>query len=290
MMEQPRFRPGLRPVLRRHGELQFGVAPDGVILGGLTPAEAGLLSSLDRFGTRREAFDQARQSGVPAARWRELLDRLEELEVLEPVDAPPPRVPGHVLVDGVGELPRDCALLLRRCGVERVSHGRTATDVVVSAPHLDRPDLVVVLGDRAIDPRRGETWLRLGVAHLPVVTARRSAQVGPLLGRGPSSPCLWCLDLHRTDRDDTWPTLMAQLCRDAELRLTDSPPLEERSPGLGQLVAGVVSLYAVGLLTGHRPPEGVSAEVSLPWPRMDHRRWSRHPRCDRHLRARSDVA
>jgi hypothetical protein len=83
---------------------------------------------------------------------------------------------------------------------------------------------------------------------------------------------------------------MAQLCRDAEPLVTDTPLLEELPAGLGQLVSGVVALYAVGVLTGERPPAGVSAEVSLPWPRMDHRRWPRHPRCARHVQARSVVA
>jgi hypothetical protein len=27
---------------------------------------------------------------------------------------------------------------------------------------------------------------------------------------------------------------------------------------------------------------GVSVESALPWPRLDHRRWTRHPRCERH--------
>ena len=28
--------------------------------------------------------------------------------------------------------------------------------------------------------------------------------------------------------------------------------------------------------------DGVSVEVGLPWPRMDHRRWSPHPLCTAH--------
>jgi len=36
------------------------------------------------------------------------------------------------------------------------------------------------------------------------------------------------------------------------------------------------------VVEGHRPPPGVSVEVSLPWPRMDHRRWPTHPLCPAH--------
>jgi len=43
-----------------------------------------------------------------------------------------------------------------------------------------------------------------------------------------------------------------------------------------------VTLLAMGLLEGHPSPPGVSVEVSLPWPRMDHRRWPPHPLCSEH--------
>lgn len=293
MTDTPRFRPWLRPVARRQGGIQFGMGPAGVILEGLTATEASLLAGLDGTLTRRATFERARRVGVSSARWRELLEVLERLDVIDDQRGRPDpvaRIAGQVLVDGAGELARECALLLRRCGVERVSHGRTAVDVALAAPQAPQPDLVVVVGDHALDPRRGDVWLRRRVPHLAVIASGDRAQVGPLLAAGPLTPCLWCLDLHRTDRDDEWPTLMAQLCRADGSTLTGYPVPDELPAGLVHLVSGVVSLYAVGLLTGEHPPEGVSAEMSLPWPRMDHRRWPRHPRCDRHVRARSVVA
>ena len=54
------------------------------------------------------------------------------------------------------------------------------------------------------------------------------------------------------------------------------------SPGLAHLVVGSVTLLVTGVLEGHPPPPGVSVEVSLPWPRMDHRRWPTHPLCPGH--------
>ncbi len=293
MRDRPRIKFWLRPVERRAGELQFGLGPSGVILQGLSSAETQLLASLDGSLTRRDTFEQARTAGVSAGRWRELLDVLHRLDVLDPEEAhglPPQRIPGHVLVDGCGDLAADCASLLRRCRLERVSHGRTAVDVTLSAAGTNRPDLVVIVGDRAIDPRRGDVWLRQRVPHLPVIASGRQGEVGPLLDASPATPCLWCLDLHRSDRDDEWPAVMAQLCRTEADSLIGSFVVPEPPAGLAQLVSGVVGLYAVGLLTGDRPPAGISAELSLPWPRMDHRRWSRHPRCERHVGAHSDVA
>lgn len=293
MTERPRIKSWLRPVRRRAGEVQFGVGPSGVIVQGLTSAEAQLLPRLDGSLTRRATFELALAAGVPADRWRELLDVLDQLDLLDRQhrDGFPARlVRGHVLVDGCGDLASDCAALLRRCGIERVSHGRTAVDVSLGSPRVSRPDMVVIVGDRAIDPRRGDVWLRQRVPHLPVIVSGTQGEVGPVLSAAPGTPCLWCLDLHRSDRDEEWPTVMAQLCR-AEAESLLGPPVDVELPaGLAQLVSGVVGLYAVGLLTGDHPPAGVSAEVSLPWPRMDHRRWSRHPRCERHVRAHSDVA
>jgi hypothetical protein len=185
--------------------------------------------------------------------------------------------------------------VLRRCGIERVSHGQTSVDVALAAPdldrpHRDRPDLVVVLARQALDPRRGDVWLRHRIPHLPVIPNGAQTQVGPLLGTSADAPCLWCLDLHRTDRDEEWPTVMAQLCRPDAARVTQAPGPDELAPGMGHLVCGVLALYAVGHLAGPHPPAGVSTDVTLPWPRLDHRRWSRHPRCDRHVLGRSVVA
>jgi hypothetical protein len=54
------------------------------------------------------------------------------------------------------------------------------------------------------------------------------------------------------------------------------------APGLSHLVVGAVTLLVTGVLEGQQPPPGVSVEVSLPWPRMDHRRWPTHPLCPAH--------
>jgi hypothetical protein len=293
MSDHPRFKRWLRPVARRHGGVQFGIAPGGVILEGVTACEVDLLARLDGTLSRRASFEHALAAGMSTQRWRELLDVVEGLDLLaDPTSGPArsSRIPGHVLVDGTGEVARECASLLRRCGVERVSHGRVAVDVVLAAPALARPDLVIVVAEQVLDPRRGEVWRRHRVPHLPVIPSGPRAQVGPLLGTSALAPCLWCLDLHRTDRDDEWPTVMAQLCGPEATRVTDRPETDELLPGMGHLVSGVVALYAVGLLAGQPPPEGVSAELSLPWPRLDHRRWTRHPRCDRHVLGRSVVA
>lgn len=296
-MDNPRIKPWLRPVTRRTGEVQFGLADAGAIVEGLTPEEAAMLARLDGTISTSASFGEAGRLGIPAGRWRELLDLLERLGVLEPpVSRPATASPSRryrsaqVLVDGVGDLSRECALLLRRCGFGRVTQGRIAADVALAAPQLSPADLVVLVSQDALDPRRGDPWLRRGIPHLPVVPSGPRVQIGPLVVRSATSPCLWCLDLHRADRDDDWPTLLAQLCRTDGNTIAAPTAPPDGPPELDHLVAGVVALITTGLLSGGPAPLDVSVELNLPWPRMDHRRWSVHPRCSRHRMLASGVA
>ena len=322
----------LRPITRRPGEVQFGVLEGGPIVSGVTADEARLLARLDGSLPPEALGMVARESGVSKRRWRVLLDLVVRLGLLEPVparsgtDAPlggagRRPAPPHVLVEGDGSLARDLTHLLGH-------EAARASDALESG--LTHPAVVVLVADIAIDPRRGDIWLQRGVPHLPVVTTGARAVVGPLVDGRPRSPCLWCLDLHRSDRDDAWPTVMAQVATvpvDAVASVTaesghpdhsdslsrDSPRHEslhpgsihpesihpeslhheslhrERAaltqagePGLAQLVAGTVAALVARSVAGDPPPPGVAVEVSLPWPRLDHRRWQPHLRCGRH--------
>ncbi len=293
MHRRPRIKPWLPAIRRRHGELQFGLAPGGLILSGVTSVEAALIGRLDGSLSREASFVEAVRHGVSAARWRELLGLLDSEGVLEPPEpTPTPESPpgGHVLVEGTEPLAFDIATVLRRCGAVRVSHGRPAVDVVRADPTHEAPALAVLVGAQAIDPRRGDVWLRHGIPVLPVVPAAAGFAVGPVAERCPHTPCLWCLDLHRADRDGEWPTLLAQLCQTEQRIVPLDPEVAPVQPAVSALVAGTVALLALRVLAGERPPEGVSVEVGASWPRMDHRRWPRHPRCPRHDRSAATSA
>jgi len=228
----------------------------------------------------------------------------------------------HVLVEGDGSLARDLRQLLEPdvagtagtdgtdgggdpadggdpAGADATADGAGARhavapmdavaatdDTAVEGSMPAQPDAVVLVADIALDPRRGDLWLRRGVPHLPVVTTGSRAVVGPLVDGTAGTPCLWCLDLHRSDRDAAWPTVMAQLATVpvdsfspwSRPRPGAGPPgLGE--PGLSQLVAGTVAALVARSVAGEPPPPGVAVEVTLPWPRIDHRRWLAHPRC-----------
>jgi len=290
----PRLPTWLRPLTRRPGEVQFGVLPGGPVVTGVTDVEVGLLTGLDGALPLASTDRVAAEAGVLPGRWRALLELTSELGLLidrAPADRPRQEVArGRVVVDGCGDVASGIADALARTGAT-VVHGRAAVDRAVASPLRPRPDLVVLVGSPVVDPRRGELWRRHGVPHLPVAPAGPRTVVGPLVDDSPTAPCLWCLERHRADRDEAWPAVMSQATPARALALA-APPEDRHdalSPGLSHLVVGTVTLLVTGLLEGHPPPPGVSVEVSLPWPRMDHRRWPTHPLCAEH-RPRSTAA
>jgi hypothetical protein len=248
---------------------------------------------------------------VARRRWRDVLALAASLGVLVEASAASGspasvRRPGRpalrqptarrrVLVDGDTSLASDVAAALRDAGAGLVVSDRSDVDLALAEPARDAPALVVLVGAPLVDPRRGDVWLAHGVAHLPVSGAGPSATVGPLVAADGSGPCLWCLERHRTDRDDAWPTVLTQAMRhdDAAPAGTTvtgrSPWREPLAPGLSQLVAGAVTLLAGRVVRGDALPGGVSVEVAVPWPRMDHRRWSPHPLCTAHPQARTPT-
>jgi hypothetical protein len=286
--------------MRGTGEVQFGVSAGGSIVTGVSEAEARVLARLDGSLPLSATYRLAAEVGIPARRWRALLDLVEGLGVLEchPIDGPPTAV----LLEGRGPLVDDVCLALRRGGIDSLVGAGAGVDLT-SEPGFPRPSpppgaqpaarqrtgpsggaaapaLAVVVGPIALDPRSGDPWLRRGVPHLPVVVEGSRAAVGPLVGPGLQGPCLWCLDLHRTDRDESWPAVLAQVCG-APGEVVRRDAVAETDPALAHLVAGSIALFARRLLSGADVPAGVSVEVSLPWPRMDHRRWTIHPHCRR---------
>lgn len=283
MSDRPRLKPWLRPIRRPDDEVQLGIDEHGVILTGIDTAEFGLLCGLDGALTRAQTFDAARAAGVPARRWREVLDLLGRLDLLAPDPAAPGCARGaHVVVDGGSPLSNEIALLLGRSGIRRISHGRPAVDVVLADPVSDLPDLVLIVGADALDPRCGDVWLHHRVTHVPVVPLGPATSIGPVVDGDLHGPCLRCVDLHRADRDDAWPDVVTQVARHSTRLVAPAAEPDSLEAALMPFVAGGVVLLALGLLAGERPPAGVSLEVRAPWPRVDHRCWTQHPRCRGH--------
>lgn len=80
---------------------------------------------------------------------------------------------------------------------------------VTVAPEA-RADLVVLIGHYMIDPREFDDLVRNDVPHLAITMDDSSVVVGPLVRPG-STPCLRCVELHRSDIEPAWPMLSTQL-------------------------------------------------------------------------------
>jgi hypothetical protein len=162
------------------------------------------------------------------------------------------------------------ARLLREAGVGRVGDAR-----------IPEPDLVVLCpSGPVVRTPRASGLLAAGTAHLTVGCYETLGVVGPLVVPG-RSPCLGCLDLHRSDRDPGWPVVAAQLATGPPSG-TPAPGAVACDVGLASLAASLAALSALAVLddpTGPHPLEGAQWLLRLPFGRPRRRAWGAHPRC-----------
>lgn len=144
----------------------------------------------------------------------------------------------------------------------RLPRGRGTPDLVVIAP----------VGDGEGDlPDR---LLRGGVAHLFAHVRDTTGVVGPLVLPGRSS-CGRCHDLHRADRDPTWPNVAAALCDPGRPRPAACDVV------LATAVAAQAATQALAFLDGDPAPPAVDGtlEIAQADGRVRRRGWAPHPLC-----------
>lgn len=233
---RPTLRPGA-PLLRRDAtHLQVGTSP-GIVIDD-RPGLRSFLHLLD--GVR----DVARLRHVVRADIPELQDDVDD--VLRPLLACGAVIDGrslHVrrprLRVGVRD---DAASRLLTRAVDHV-----LTDLGFASLDTTDPDLLVVIS--CGEPARAifDQAHRHGVTHLLVVLDEDRVRVGPLVVPG-VTPCLACLDLHRTDWDHAWPALLPQLGRAA--RSVTAPTL---AAPLRYVAAAEVGVEVLAVAAGLRP-------------------------------------
>ena len=191
---------------------------------------------------------------------------------------------------GVGSLELDDARPVRPADVgvggyrERdvgAPRARAASEVLMRAYPTTRarsggsvtPDVVVLVFEETADPVRTARLMSEGVPHLAVTVREGDVVVGPFVEPG-ASPCLTCLDLHRTDQDCSWPEIAPQLRRAGRL----APPAVDSS--LAAVAGALAAAHVLARLDGFRPATtGASIEVSIPDAPPRLRRWEMHPNC-----------
>lgn len=160
-----------------------------------------------------------------------------------------------------------------------IGHGPLARQVrahLASAGAGESDDGVVVLVCGYAVPigtaRRADL---AGTPVLPVVAQTHRVVVGPWVGLV-GGPCLHCLDLHRTDADPGWPSLVAALDDP-----TIGPPPRPAEDVIG-LVTALTGLLVSRLRRDGRDERGLAYEVGVQHPHLVLRRWPVHPACPWH--------
>jgi bacteriocin biosynthesis cyclodehydratase domain-containing protein len=261
--------------------------PDGVVQVGWDPRRAVLVRppSGMNIATLR-ALLRCLHTGATLAQLHEVADGVHETTiadlVTELVEAdvvtamPRPRTrSASIRIHGRGPL-SDLLAGALRCSGSRIKHS--------TQPHAgvsqERTDLVVLSDSLVADPRLLRDLHAAGIPHLPVRVRDGAGLVGPLVVPGLTS-CLRCADLHRSDRDESWPAVAAQL-RDAVGNADRATVLGTAAVALNQVDRVIAAVRCgVGVDRAPHPPSTLDTtlEFDVATGSTTARRWTRHPRC-----------
>lgn len=205
----------------------------------------------------------------------------------------------HVQVHGAGRIGSVVARLLAACGIGSVAveddalvsssdlspGGLDAGDIGIRRDRATRahlpepmaaadspPDLVVLAPALGPLADTGDRFVRNGTPHLVAQVIETTGYVGPLVVPG-ESPCLRCVELHRTGNDSMWPLVVGHGAH-------RPPPAPACDAALSATVAALAASHVVAFLDGSAVASiGGVVEISLPSGRPRRRSWSTHPAC-----------
>jgi bacteriocin biosynthesis cyclodehydratase domain-containing protein len=192
-----RLDPRIPLVWRSPNELQLGVDRAVVRLQKVSRADERMITALRAGITRSGLLMLGASEGASEADLDALLDSVSD--ALLPVGPVTPPSRPRVCIDGSGRAARQLAALLQELGCD-------VDTVQDSAP----VDLAVIIAHYVVDPQRYGHWLRRDIPHLAVVFTDRGSEIGPIVEPG-VGPCLYCIELNRTDLDPQWPAMATQL-------------------------------------------------------------------------------
>lgn len=234
-----RLDPRFPHVWRSPRELQIGLDEAMIRLTDPTVAEERMIAALSAGATRPMLESLAVAGRAPRTAVDELLTKLGAVLVDDTSAVAPGSGRASTVAPGSGRPPRGGATPIAVDGEGITADAIRRLFAELAERESDRPGLArpragedagpaapddggtgraargavaaaVILGHFAIAPARYGHWLRWDVPHLPVVFSDLSIRVGPMIRPG-DGPCLFCLDLERTDRDADWPAMASQL-------------------------------------------------------------------------------
>ena len=220
--------------------------------------------SMGRLAARRELRVQVRGAGRVGAVLAALLSAagVGEVDVRDGGHTEPWDVaPGGLPAEAVGERRDEAARrAVRRAAPDRPPRRTSRATAEESDPGFS----LVILAPRddvsvyAPDPAAATGLIVSGTPHLYAGVVEATGVVGPLVLPGETS-CAGCLHHARTDRDPTWPRLVAQW------RSGRQPQVRPCDLTLATTVAGLAAAHALAFLDGRSPSSaGARWEVSLP--------------------------
>ena len=220
--------------------------------------------SMGRLAARRELRVQVRGAGRVGAVLAALLSGagVGEVDVRDGGHTEPWDVaPGGLPAEAVGERREDAARrAVRRAAPDRPPRRTSQATAEESDPGFS----LVILAPRddvavhAPDPAAATGLIVSGTPHLYAGVVEGTGVVGPLVLPGETS-CAGCLHHARTDRDPTWPRLVAQWQSGRQ------PQVRPCDLTLATTVAGLAAAHALAFLDGQSPSSaGARWEVSLP--------------------------
>ncbi|MFE1246695.1 ThiF family adenylyltransferase [Streptomyces sp. NPDC058735] len=248
--------------LRREKETLDRLRPDLATLS-LTASAPG--DAMTRLAARRAQRVQVRGAGRVGAVLASLLAGAGVGEVavrdggqVEPWDVAPGGHPAEAVGDRREESARRAA---RRAAPGRrprraeppasAAEGDVGFSLVILAP---RDDVAV----HAPDPTAAAPLMSSGTPHLYAGVVEGTGVVGPLVLPGETG-CARCLYESRTDRDPTWPRLVAQWRSGRQRQVRPCDVM------LATTVAGLAGAHALAFLDGGVPSSaGARWEVSVP--------------------------
>ncbi|WP_416982379.1 TOMM precursor leader peptide-binding protein [Streptomyces sp. T028] len=250
--------------LRERQEVLDRLRPDLASLS-LTTSAPG--DALGRLAARRRTRVQVRGAGRVGAVLAALLSGsgIGEVDVrdgglVEPGDV----APGGLSPASVGERRDEAARqAVRAAAPDRPSRRNTRSPADPETPRSPGFSLVIIaprddVSVHAPPPSTAEPLLASGTPHLYAGVVEATGVVGPLVLPGETG-CAGCLQQARTDRDETWPRLVAQW-QSGRRR-----PAQACDLTLATTVAGLAAAHALTFLDGRVPSSaGARWEVSLP--------------------------
>jgi molybdopterin/thiamine biosynthesis adenylyltransferase len=162
---------------------------------------------------------------------------------------------------------------LRISALEQLLRSRNSDTLIQNStgltPAKSRHELAVLVASNAMDPRRFKSLLAARKPHLAVYFESSNVSVSPLIS---GSPCLDCLNLHRTDADSAWPALASQLVGMVEYLEDARSAMFASAMVVGEILRNLDSPTAEREFIGHR--------LNVASGRVTEWTWTRHPDCN----------